>query len=99
MKWKYSVQFMNEEGNWQETDSFETLSKAFESKTTLNYQMSKVVDLETGNEVYNNWSLILLYYVDVTYMLLLDGDWIDCVRCGDVIEDKGLPLCEDCHQK
>jgi|LWDU01.1.fsa_nt_gi hypothetical protein len=53
MKWKYSVQFMNSEGNWQETDSFENISKAFESKDSLTYQMSKVVDLETGNEVYS----------------------------------------------
>lgn len=98
MKWKYSVQFMNGEGNWQETDSFENLSKAFESKDTLTYQMSKVVDLETGNEVYNNWSLTLLYHVHLYKALLLDGDWIDCVRCGEVIEDKGIPLCEDCHK-
>jgi hypothetical protein len=54
MKWKYSVQFMNDEGNWQEVDSFENISNAFESRGTLNYQMSKVVDLETGNEVYNS---------------------------------------------
>ena len=53
MKWKYSVRFMNEEGNWQETDAFEFISEAFKSKDTLNYQMSKVVDLETGNEVFN----------------------------------------------
>ncbi len=44
---------MNSEGNWQETDSFENISKAFESKDSLTYQMSKVVDLETGNEVYS----------------------------------------------
>jgi hypothetical protein len=60
--------------------------------------MSKVVDLETGNEVYSKWSLILLYDVDVCKVLLLDGDWIDCIRCGDVIEDKGIPLCEGCHK-
>ena len=30
--------------------------------------------------------------------LLLDGEWIDCVKCGDVIEDKGIPLCTDCHK-
>jgi hypothetical protein len=53
MKWKYSVQWMNDEGNWQEEDSFEGIEKAFESKSNLNKQMSKIVDLETGNEVYN----------------------------------------------
>jgi len=54
MKWKYSLQFMNEEGNWQEVDVFESLQQAFESKNTLSVQMSKVVDLETSNEVYNS---------------------------------------------
>jgi hypothetical protein len=44
---------MNEEGNWQENDSFESLENALESKNILNKQMSKVVDLETGNEVFN----------------------------------------------
>lgn len=54
MKWKYSVQWMNDEGNWQEEDAFENLEKALESKITVNRQMTKIVDLETGNEVYNN---------------------------------------------
>ena len=54
MKWKYSLQFMNEEGNWQEVDVFESLQQAFESKNTLSVRMSKVVDLETSNEVYNS---------------------------------------------
>lgn len=51
MRWKYSLQFMNEEGNWQEVDAFEQIQQAFESKSKLSVQMSKVVDLETGNEV------------------------------------------------
>jgi hypothetical protein len=54
MKWKYSLQFMNEEGNWQEVDAFESLQQAFESKNKLSVQMSKVVDLETSNEVFNS---------------------------------------------
>lgn len=31
-------------------------------------------------------------------MLLLDGEWIDCVKCGDIIKDKGIPLCPECHK-
>ena len=52
MKWKYSVQWMNGDGNWQEEDAFEKIEQAFESKLSLNNQVSKIVDLETGNEVY-----------------------------------------------
>lgn len=52
MKWKYSVQWMNDDGNWQEEDSFEKLEQAFESKGSLHKQVSKIINLETGNEVY-----------------------------------------------
>jgi len=50
MKYRYSVQFINEHGEWQEDDVFQDVDEADEHKTKVEARESKevkVIDLES----------------------------------------------------
>lgn len=54
MKWRYSVQFVNDDGNTQEEDVFDVATEALKCRENLasnGKSQSKVVDLEDGVEI------------------------------------------------
>jgi len=52
-KYKYSVRFQNEEGEWQEQDALEHATEALRIKEHLQSQgkITKVIDLESDTEL------------------------------------------------
>lgn len=45
-KWKYSLRYMNSEGQWQEHDTYTTPEDAIKAKEALGNMSAQVVDLE-----------------------------------------------------
>jgi len=53
MKWRYSVQFLNEKGDWQEDDVFATENEADKHREKIlarENKETKVVDLDKNQE-------------------------------------------------
>lgn len=48
--WKYSLRYMNSEGQWQEHDTFRTPEDALRAKESLGYG-AQVIDLETDTVI------------------------------------------------
>jgi len=55
MKYRYSVRFINKNGDWQEEDAFETYNEANEIKDKVmarENRETKVIDLEKQEDTY-----------------------------------------------